>query len=857
MTFQQPAVLALIPVAFLLIAATFRRKHSRSFLSVLNALLRFLCASAIVCALAGPYKSKEQAAQSVPVLVDVSSSVGVGQGDALLSRAREIASELDVPLTVIPFSKQALEPRQDSGASFSQLRRESERADTGGTDISQALSRLSVSSAPAPAALLLSDGYETAGTATAAASLLANSTRVFPLTAPGESKDPALRVSQLYVPLTVKARKATEIRATITSSAAEPIAAEVELKHGDSVVLKRKVTAAPGEDLLATALSDPAIEGLNMVSATVSWKDSEGAHSVTRIAWLSSERRSRVLLLSGTPDDERLLSQILQSHAYELESRIMSGSGPRLEEPGMYRVVLLNNVPAGAVPPGFLRALPEYVRGGGGLIMIGGNRSFGLGGYIGSPIEDTLPVELVPPKTETKRLNLAVQLVIDKSGSMAQENRIDFAKAAAREVVASLRDDDFIGVIGFEQVAFVALPLSRVGQVRYSAADRISRLYPNNSTNLYPAVEEARRGLSRVSAGRKHVIILTDGQIPDQGPIYLDLVRQLRVLGITVSTVLVGFDAPDAFLVELAQIGGGSFYHTNDPRNLPKIFLADLKVATGERTLKEDPEIPVLEGPSGIKSTTLRSFPPLRGYVETLERPGADTELVVPEEDRRFPLLASWKFGAGKAIAFTSDANGRWSAPWMRWDGVQQFWSEIVEAAQQSPLDKPSTTQFDLRAWPEGGEVVMDLSLFAEPGPVPITASVVTPQGETRSVTFSPRQKGHFRAELPGAVAGTYRTTISVGSEILPEVAWTLSGELFGEQPHRAPNLSLLEAIAERTGGRINPEADALRPFMTQVSEKRDLSLLFLAGALCLFFAELLLPILFRPFALAYRRKLR
>jgi len=271
--------------------------------------------------------------------------------------------------------------------------------------------------------------------------------------------------------------------------------------------------------------------------------------------------------------------------------------------------------------------------------MVGGNKSFGLGRYIGSPVEEILPITLVPPHTEKKRLNVAVQLVIDKSRSMAEDSRLEFAKAAAREVVASLRDDDYIGVIGFEEVAFIALPISRVDDVRSTASDRISRLFPANRTNLYPALEEGRRGLSRVNAGRKHLIVLTDGQIPDQGPIYFGLIKQLRLLGITVSTVLVGADAPDAFLVEVANQGGGSFYQTNDPRNLPRIFLSDIKVATGEQTLKEDPEAPVAVGPDGVTSTSIRSFPSLRGFVETLPRSGAATELVVSEADKRYPLL--------------------------------------------------------------------------------------------------------------------------------------------------------------------------------------------------------------------------
>lgn len=835
MNMHYPAVLWLMPLALLAVAATLRSPANRSLAPMFLASLRAGALAAAICALASPFVAETHPADRLPLLVDISSSVGARQGAALLDRARRLASELGVSARLIPFAKEPGVADSAAGhADFAELRRTFERLDTGATNISAALAEAALTRPPV--ALLLSDGYETAGSA----ALGGGATKIFPLTEPGESPESALTISQLHAPLTVKAKKSAELRTTISNGSAAPRRGELEVKHGNAVVLKRDVEVLPGRDLLVVAQSDPNAEGLNTITATLSWSEPDGQHSISRTAWLSSERRSRVLLLSGTADDARFLPQILRSQSYELESSV-SGSGPAPSSPAPYRTIVLNNVPADALPEAFLRALPEHVRQGGSLIMVGGNRSFGLGRYIGSPIEGILPVELVPPHTEKKRLNVAVQLVIDKSRSMAQDARLEFAKAAAREVVASLKDDDYLGVIGFEEVAFVALPISRVGDVRFTASDRISRLFPTNRTNLYPALEEGRRGLSRVNAGRKHLIVLTDGQIPDQGPIYFELIRQLRLLGITVSTVLVGSDAPDAFLVEMAQMGGGSFYHTNDPRNLPRIFLSDIKVATGERTLKEDPRVPVLIGPDGLHTTHVQDYPELHGFVETLARPGALTELVVPEEDRRFPLLASWKVGQGRSIAFTSDANGRWSAPWVRWNGMEEFWSDLIESAQPaSKGDSPSATQFDLRTWVEGADLVMDLAIFDEHAAGGVTASIKTPQGSSATVAFVPETKGHFRAKLSGATAGTYRATIAVGAAELPEVAWTLSGELFGEQAHRAPNLPLLEALASRSGGRVNPQAADIRPFMAQVANEQELSHAFLIAAMLLFGFELL-----------------
>jgi Ca-activated chloride channel family protein len=82
-------------------------------------------------------------------------------------------------------------------------------------------------------------------------------------------------------------------------------------------------------------------------------------------------------------------------------------------------VLVLSDVPASAFQPGAMEAVKTYVREmGGGLVMIGGEQSFGLGGYYRTPIEDSLPVKM-PIKKYVEKPNLALALVIDKSGSMS------------------------------------------------------------------------------------------------------------------------------------------------------------------------------------------------------------------------------------------------------------------------------------------------------------------------------------------------------------------------------------------------------------------------------------------------------
>jgi uncharacterized membrane protein len=573
---------------------------------------------------------------------------------------------------------------------------------------------------------------------------------------------------------------------------------------------------------------------------------------------MAGERREKVLLISGSPDDDRFLSQILKSQTYQLRSTLAGDSTDKSERlvASDYETIVLNNVAVDRIPTPIVKALPSYVKAGGGLVVVGGASSYGLGGYIGSSIEELLPVKLLPPQPEKKRLTIAVQLVVDKSRSMATDSRLEFAKSAAAEVVRNLKDDDFIGVIGFDEVPFIALPVSRLSQVRDSAISRISRLFPTSRTNLFPALDEARRGLLATPAGRKHVIVLTDGKLPDPGAHYFDILKQMRFVGITVSTIMVGNEVDDGFLAQMAQAGGGAFYQTDDPTNLPKVFLSDVKVASGERTLREDSEQSVRPGPDPIISTSIQSYPSLRGFVQTGEIERAQTELLVRDSAGLHPLLASWNIGGGRVIAFTSDANGRWSSNWIRWERIQEFWSEIIESSRRADSNSNhKRIEFDLRTWVEGGTCVVDVALFSDIGRRSFYGEVTTPDGSTQSVEFVAEKPGHYRGRLARITAGTYRARLKLGADVakdkpgvndtqLPEVAWEIDGAQFGEQPHRRPDIGFLSDLAESSGGVVDPEVRDLRTLMRQDRDTTSHSQELLLAALIVFLLEFLIRIM-------------
>ena len=83
-----------------------------------------------------------------------------------------------------------------------------------------------------------------------------------------------------------------------------------------------------------------------------------------------------------------------------------------------YDGIVLSNVSAIQLDRSSMTLIRDYVRDhGGGLIMLGGDESFGLGGYYQTPIEEALPVTM-EVKQKRGRAHLSIVLSIDRSDSM-------------------------------------------------------------------------------------------------------------------------------------------------------------------------------------------------------------------------------------------------------------------------------------------------------------------------------------------------------------------------------------------------------------------------------------------------------
>lgn len=844
-------LLLLAPVAALAVLAWRREGATRR--ARLATALRLAAAVLLVLALAAPWVAAGGRGVDVAFLVDASHSVGErGRADAL-AWAREAMDARGAGdragLALFGRSPRVAHGlREDPPADAPAV-----VVDASATDLAAAarLAQGMLGSERRRRVVLLSDGRETQRDLLAAADALAEAgiaLDVVPLAA-GAQAD--VLVERIEAPNRAREGEAYDVVARVRSTSPDPVTATVVVTADGVEVARRDV------EIPAASHHDVAVEATAGEPGTVRWEarvssaaSSAAENDVGRAA-VQVAGPARVLLAEGTAGLGDELAAALDAAGIGAEVRDVAGAGlPTLDRLLDYDAVVLVDVPAPDVGADGMAALDAYVRDAGrGLVVVGGERSYGVGGYVDTPLEELLPVFATVTDPQ-RRPDVAQALVVDSSGSMAAchcadeegfgrtdpveagVRKTEIAKEAVARALAALESQDTVGVLAFDHRTEWVVPLQQLPSQEV-IDDALARIEPRGDTATAPAVRRAIEGLRDVDARLRHIVLFTDGfDSAERG--LVEVAREAAEAGVTLSVVGTG-EGTTPVLEEMAEAGGGRFYPGRDLFSIPDIIATEVSFAA-RPVVTEGTFFPAITGVAP-PTEDLEETPPLHGYLATTRKPTARGLLAVGEH--RDPLLATWQAGLGSVAAWTSDATGRWAADWVGWEGFPRFWSDVVGDVLPD-RDDPGFA-LSATATADGVRVRMDVTddVGAEAEAV---ATVTGPEGERHELRLDRVGLDAFEATLPGAAEGVHAVTgrLVRGDETLRADTAAAIVPYPAEYAPAGADPDLLARAASRTDGRVAPApADVFDPSgLARGTASRGLWPLLAALALALAVAD-------------------
>jgi uncharacterized membrane protein/Mg-chelatase subunit ChlD len=795
-------------------------------------LLRTAVITLIVLALAELQSVRRTDRLATIFLVDASNSVPRDQQKAALDYVTEASKKRrkDDLAGVVVFGK---EPRVEVPPAPSELNLLGieNTIDAENTDLAAAL-KLGLASFPDDTArrvVILSDGNENRGNLfeqALAAKSLGVQIDVLPIE---YFYDREVLVEKVSIPPDVKKGETVKINVVIRAS--EPTSGTLQIvQKTDNYRAPTAGTEQPRRVELQRGVNVFQIQQVitetnfyTFVAEFVPDKDSGDRRAINNVAegFTHARGEAQVLLIEGTRGEHAELVKALREKKIEvkvLAAPRIDGSGGVGGDPlpvdiaqlAPYDSVILGNVPKEAFTESQHQLLASNCHDmGSGLVMLGGPDSFGAGGWMNTPVEKALPVEMQIKAIKVQGIG-AMALIMHAS-EIPEGNywQAQVAKAA----ISALSSYDYAGLMHWEGQEAWLFTLRPIGTGRASMLRAIDRMTPGDMPDFDPSLLMAMKGLNAIpDAMSKHIVIISDG---DPTPPSARAISQLAASKVTVTTVLTAAHGNDpgaiSVMRNLAQKTKGRFYNVTNPKALPRIYQKEARSISRPLIFEQQtpwrPKInyPFTEPILGLPE----ELPPITGLVLTTPKENELVEIPIVSPlptGQLNVVLAHWTYGLGRSVAFTSDAGRRWAKAWPDWQSYAAFWSQVIRWSLR-PADRGNLS---LNVRREEGRIKVVVDALDKNNEflnfLQIQGNVVKPDLSFATVELVQTAPGRYEATIEDAEAsGNYFVNLGYKGpdKVQGIISSGISVPYSDEYRELRSNPTTLESAATITDGQV------------------------------------------------------
>jgi uncharacterized membrane protein len=822
------ALLLAVPLLVVTVLAT-RNAFSNLSRTRMRVALALRCAilAALILSLAGTHLRFPQSRQASIFIADLSASdAGLrSQVQAAIDSAARARPGGDT-MGIISVGRQpVVEQPVSSLSGFSGFQSSVDPNYTnlsGGLDLANALLPLGYQHR----IVLVTDGRQNVGDAVSTARLLhAQGLRldVLPLRVP---VGPEVLVDSVSVPSQLRPQETFPLTVTVHSTIKTTTG--LTILRGRTVIGSVREALHPGSNTFVFQ-QRPLAPGSYAYSVEITPARDTQPENNAGSAFTTVQGAPRVLVVAADRREAANVMASLKNSGITADLKQPHDVTPDLAALQRYAAVVIVDTAAEELEPQMLTNLVPYVRDlGHGLVVLGGQNAYSMGGYGQTPLEQVLPVSMDLPKHQ-KQPTVAVALIIE---SLEEDTQVNISKEAGKSVVNLLGPQDLVAVndAPFDSSAGWVVPMQHVTD-KAAIDSAIDRMVPGDPESYAPMLQSAYEGLKRSNARIKHIILLGDGDAEDAS--YEGLLKRIHAGGVTVSTVSTnGMGRYDYQTMQnIARWGGGRNYIANDPARIPEILLREA------RTVARMGIVPGKFFPQELSANPMvrdvKRVAPLYGYVATSPKPAAEIVLASTKLD---PLLAAWQYGLGRSVAWTSDAAGLWTRDWLRAPNAGRFWADVT--AWTFPAAGAGRLFVTTSSSQGQGRIAVNIPASLGPDPR-VTAHIVSPALQRTTLQLQPSTPGQFAGSFQEGGQGAYFVTVDAkgaGRGAAGQVGMNVPYS--PEYRATGVDMSFLRSLARAGGGSIvTRSADAWSNNLPSVTQEYGITLWLLL------LAALLLPI--------------